>query len=266
MNEKHAQKNTDWNETFVEDTLNEPRHSHTTTYAYKTRSNEALFKFGQTEQSLRSLDEDILIGNLVCDSVDMRAVPLFLDSNKFSNPFFRFKVPTPLLKASSLLNSQNKTDDSQKTLGIKVISDRPGHAPQLTPTPRPTQEVPNVPPQPADSPKKEIPPPPPPETKPDPPPMPKKEEEQTQKEVKPEAPMPVPKESKKVKIGRDSYYIGKLKMAVDDDPKLPENWNRQFKMHILQNHMNLLELKEAQNSEKPMAVPVKPVLPQDLGK
>lgn len=78
-------------------------------------------------------------------------------------------------------------------------------------------------------------------------------------------PKPVVVDDGRIAIPLGTYYMHEMKLAVDNDPRADPEMAKQFKTHIVQLHQNLYEVLEAQSSEKPLAIPTKPVLRPGLG-
>lgn len=66
-------------------------------------------------------------------------------------------------------------------------------------------------------------------------------------------------------VRKNTYYSWEMKLAADGDSRLSSSMSRKFKEHIVQNFQNLQEVAQARNTEQPIGVPLKPVLPKDLG-
>lgn len=263
MLDKNGPK-TDWTDHLNEDNTAALRAVNSaSTYVYKTRSNEQLFKLGFTDQLIESEDSGKIIDLLISDGVSIKAVPVFLDKKVFPNPFMKYKkllasdekLSSEPLKPS-LGDAQTKTNaDCQTEIKLTESPALSDLAKEPPPEP-PAKELaaPMALPlevavdvkfdatQPASPPLTEEPPP----IVAPPPPVPKV--------VDPRTP-----------ILADTYYMHEMKLSVDDDPAIDAGLAKQFKTHIVQLHQNLQEVLEAQSSEKPIAPPKDPCLTQVIG-
>ena len=267
MLDKNGPK-TDWTDHLNEDNTAALRAAHSaSTYVYKTRSNEQLFKLGFTDQLSESNDSEKIIDFLISDGISIKVVPLFLDKKVFPNPFLKHrkllctddKLSSEPLKPS-LGDANTKTNADYQTEhkltdspvfseGPKEVQSAPQNKDQTIPMDLPPQvavEVKFEPVQPVSPPLTEE--PPPVITPPTPPPP-------VLQVVDP-----------RVAIAPDTYYMHDMKLSVDDDPSIDPNLAKQFKTHIVQLHQNLHEVLEAQSSEKPMAPPKDPCLTQVIGR
>lgn len=122
MTYMNAQK-TDWSDAMQEDTSAGQPLSHKPKYVYLTRNNKTLFDLGRGTKSLCTQKEDDVLAELVSDSIDERGVPLFLDHDKFSNPFFKFKSRVAVSnmddpQPATLLNPPSQCDPPPPVFGM----------------------------------------------------------------------------------------------------------------------------------------------------
>ena len=93
MTYMNAQR-TDWSDVMQEATAEGQPLSHQPKYHSRTRNNKSLFDLGKGSRETKSVcarkDDDVL-AELVSDSIEERGIPLFLDYDRFTNPFFKFK-------------------------------------------------------------------------------------------------------------------------------------------------------------------------------
>lgn len=248
MRTKDADKSTDWNDALREDSAYEPRLSHATTYCYKTKCNETLFKFGVTDVSWDD-SADGVVGQLVGDSVDTRNVRMFIDYEKFSNPFFRSsavkeeskysmkhlksnfldrpRTDKPTASFDTSYSSRSLFDLKRPAFQIhaKLLGDLPVEAPKDFPSQKTKSNSETI----------------------------------IQKKT------PVVLDSRHP-IEPGTYYMYEMVQAVNNDPTLDPKISSSFKTHVVQNYQNLQEVMSAKLSEKPLANPLKPELPVTLGK
>lgn len=263
MLDKNGPK-TDWTDHLNEDNTAALRAAHSaSTYVYKTRSNEQLFKLGFTDQLSESNDSEKIIDLLISDGISIKAVPLFLDKKVFPNPFLKHKkllctddkLSSEPLKPSlgdaitkSNADCQTEIKLTESPVFSEVAKEPPPPVQNLE-QPRPI----DMPPQVAVDVKFESAQPVSPPLTEEPPPV--------------AIPPPVQQEADpRIAITPDTYYMYDMKLAVDDDPSIDANLAKQFKTHIVQLHQNLHEVLEAQSSEKPIAPPKDPCLTQVIGR
>jgi hypothetical protein len=235
---------TDWDDALREDSPSEPRLSHATAYGLKTRSNMSLFRYGVTDVSQEESDDNI-IGQYVGDSVNSRIVRLFIDYEKFSNPFLKFgrqKGQTTELKMEVPPTDNTDTNDMRdncRPSGPAYHS--MGHIPHVRSKPSfvtYAQLVGDLPLEPPlESPVKEL--------------------EKVEAVTPPDT---------RIVIAHGTYYMHEMYLAVNNDDNLDAKLSQSFKAHVIQNHQNLQEILQVLNKEKPLAVPEKPILPATLGK
>jgi hypothetical protein len=120
---------TDWSDLMQEDASTDPQLSKHSNYVYATRNNKTLFDLGKGTKSLCTRKEDDVLAELVSDSIDGRGVPLFLDYDKFSNPFFKFKTGIAVsasedLQHVTLLNAPSQCDPSPPIFAITTAGNR----------------------------------------------------------------------------------------------------------------------------------------------
>jgi hypothetical protein len=255
---------TDWTDHLNEDNTAALRAANSaSTYVYKTRSNEQLFKLGFTDQLSESNDSDKIIDLLISDGVSVKAVPLFMDKKVFPNPFMKYKklqASRDMLSSEPLKPSQG--DATSKTFAdcqtdIKLnespaFSEVAKEPDSLVQSKQPAYPAPIPLPVAVDVKFDQVQPVSPPLTE-EPPPV--------------AAPPPQPQTvDPRIAIAPVTYYMHDMKLSVDDDPGIDASLAKQFKTHIVQLHQNLHEVLEAQGSEKPIAPPKDPCLTQVIGR
>ena len=241
---KDVSKLTDWNDSLREDSPYEPRLSHATTYGLKTRSNMSLFKYGVTDVSSEDSNDNIL-GQFVSDSVNMRTVRLFIDYDKFSNPFFKFKKQknnSTTCKTDGMPTENTETRELKEELRFSITINPPSNKfPYNRSKPEFVSYSKLIGDKPLEPPKIVTP-------------------------VEPEKVQEAPPPDPRTVIPPGTYYMYEMTQAVNNDESLDPKMSQAFKAHVVQNHQNLHELLSAVAKEKPLAVPEKPVLPADLGR
>lgn len=239
-------KHTDWNDSFREDSPSpyEPRLSHATTYGLKTRSNVTLFKYGVTDVSSEDSNDNIL-GIYVSDSVNSRKVRHFIDYEKFSNPFFKYKTlksPAANLKSEMTPTENTDTRDLKEELrDCKVVRASTEKFPYQRSKPEFVSHLQLTGDKPIDSPRESI-----------------LAEIEKVEEVLPPDP--------RIVIPYGTYYMHEMTLAVNNDDALDPTLSQAFKTHVVQNHQNLHDLLSVLSKEKPMATPEKIVLPENIGR
>lgn len=244
MLRKDVSKLTDWNDSLREDSPFEPRLSHATTYGRKTRSNMSLFKFGVTDVSSDDSNDNIL-GQFVSDSINSRRVRLFIDYDKFSNPFIKFKSPKFCIRASKMEISPTENTETRELreeiqAAAKANPTR-GQFPYSRYKPEFISYSKLAGDKPIESPRDIVPP----------------EPEKVEAVAPPDT---------RVAIVPGTYYMYEMILAVNNVESLDAKLSQSFKSHVVQNYQNLHELLAVLDKEKPLAVPEKPVLPDTLGR
>lgn len=244
MLRKDVSRLTDWNDSLREDSPFEPRLSHATTYGLKTRSNMSLFKYGVTDVSSDDSNDNIL-GQFVSDSINSRRVRLFIDYDKFSNPFLKFKSSKFChrnFKTEIIPTENTETRELRDEPKVSIIVNAPlDKHPYIRIKPEFITYSKLTGDKPIDSPRDIVP----------------KEPEKVE--------VVIPADIRNV-VPVGTYYMQDMIQAVNNDESLDPKLSQSFKTHVVQNHQNLQEVLLVLRKEKPLALPEKPVLPGVLGK
>ena len=96
---------TDWSEVCNEDHSLDAKVMYTNSnYPYTTKSSQSVFKKGLNNTGTHFDDENMIL-EIVSDSVDSRCVPMFIDYNRFSNPFIKYSRKSSSSKPKKLQKS-----------------------------------------------------------------------------------------------------------------------------------------------------------------